>query len=285
MEFRNASPADLEAEFAVFVAAQEELTRRRGSDWSRPQDDGYRRWVELHRHVLRHDGQRAFVAEEAGRIVGFTAALARDDAWFLSALFVAPDQQGRGIGRQLLELAWGGEHTRRITITDALQPVSNGLYAGRGLMPTVPVLALSGEPRIAPTVWLEPATPTGDQLRSLDLAAYGFDRSVDHAFWKETSEATVWLREHEPVAYSYQTPFGIGPLAGRDPESAVLALRAELRRFDGARAELLIPASARALVETAVAAGLRFGDPGLLLVSPAVQAPPTALVIHSYWLY
>jgi hypothetical protein len=95
----------------------------------------------------------------------------------------------------------------------------------------------------------------------------------------------VWLRENEPVAYSYRTPFGIGPLAGRDPESAVLALRAELRRFDGAGAELLIPASARSLVETAVAAGLRFGDPGLLLVSPAVQTPPTALAIHSYWLY
>jgi Acetyltransferase (GNAT) family len=40
--------------------------------------------------LLAHDGKQAFVAEDDGRIVGYTAALVRGDHWFFSALFVDP---------------------------------------------------------------------------------------------------------------------------------------------------------------------------------------------------
>jgi GNAT superfamily N-acetyltransferase len=68
------------------------------------------------------------VAEEAGRLVGFTAAWVRDEVWFLSALFVLPERQGRGIGRRLLDPAWGEGYRPRITITEAIQPVSTASY-------------------------------------------------------------------------------------------------------------------------------------------------------------
>jgi GNAT superfamily N-acetyltransferase len=137
----------------------------------------------VHRHLLRHDGERSFVAEDADRIVGFAAAFVRGDCWYFSALFVHPEYQGQGVGGRLLDLAWGGPHRRRITITEAIQPVSNMLYARRGLLPVTPVLDLAGEPRIGSVDGLEPVTADPDTLRALDVAAYGFDRSLDHELW------------------------------------------------------------------------------------------------------
>ena len=58
----------------------------------------------------------------------------------------------------------------------------------------------------------------------------------------------------------------------------------ELARADG-EVSLDVPGSARELVETALAAGLRIaGPPGLLLLSRGLE-PPRALVISGYWLF
>lgn len=286
VDFRPATESDLVGEYAVFVAAQEELHVRRGAGWSAAPFDPSGRWAKVHRHLLTNDGERSFVAEHQGRIVGFTAALVRDDCWYLSALFIDPGYQGKGIGRRLLDLAWDGAQERRITITEAIQPVSTGLYAKRGLLPVAPVLALEGRPAIAAGgTGLEPTAPTAEALAAIDLAAYGFDRAVDHEFWAQTSSrATVWLCDGEPRAYSYRGLFGIGPVAGRDPASAAEALESELAACADEEIHIDIPGTSIALVAVALDAGLRFTDPGLLLLSPADQTPQTALAIHSYWL-
>ena len=285
MEFRPAAEVDLEDEYAVFVAAQHELHSRRGVEWPVLPFDPAGRWVAVHRHLLTHDGERSFVAEDGNRIVGFTAAIVRGDCWYFSALFVDPAYQGKGVGRRLLDLAWDGSCRRRMTITEAIQPVSNTLYASRGLLPVTPILDLAGEPRIGPVEDLAPSATDPDALRMLDSAAYGFDRSVDHEFWARTcSRATLWRRHDEPVAYTYLSPFGVGPVAGRDASSAAQALQAELARCAGREIEMAVPGTAIALVDIALRAGLRFTDPGLLLLSPADQQPPSALALHSYWL-
>jgi len=128
VNFRRGTETDIPAEREVFVAALGELMRRHGFPAPDPPLD---RFEAIQRHRLERDGERCFVAEEEGRVAAFPAAIVREDAWFLSALFVEPDAQARGVGRRLLELAWCDGCTRRLTITDSIQPVSNGLYAGR----------------------------------------------------------------------------------------------------------------------------------------------------------
>lgn len=285
IEFRRASEADLAGEFAAFVAAIEELRTRRGGAFAAAPFDPEGRWVQVHRHLLAHDSDRSFVAEEHGRIIGFTAALVRDDWWFLSAMFIHPEHQRQGVGRRLLDLAWDGTHERRITITEAIQPVSTGLYAQRGLLPITPVLGFAGQPSIdPPDSALQRAAPTPAALKAIDLAAYGVDRAVDHEFWARTSSpATVWLRDGEPCAYSYPGLWGIGPVAGCDDGAAAHALRAELAARANESVRVDIPGSATALLQVALDAGLTLDDPGLLLLSQP-QKPPTALAIHSYWL-
>jgi hypothetical protein len=155
------------------------------------------------------------------------------------------------------------------------------------MLPITPILELSGKPTAKPVNELEAAPPSAEALGAIDLVAYGFDRTVDHEFWgRVNSQKTVWVRDGEPVAYSYREPGMVGPVAGRDPASAALALRAELARDPDSVVDVQVPGTSTAVVEVALAAGLRFtGDPGLLLLSPADGPPPTALAIRDSWLY
>ena len=143
----------------------------------------------------------------------------------------------------------------------------------------------SAGPVAAARARLDAADATDDALAALDAAAYGFDRRVDHAHWRRHARLTVWSDSGAPAAYSYVWPHGrIGPIAGRDGDAAANALRAELERAD-AQAGVIVPGSARRIVEAALQAGLRFAaPPGLLLLSEHA-APPTALAVSSYSLF
>ncbi|MGH3103745.1 MAG: GNAT family N-acetyltransferase [Gaiellaceae bacterium] len=283
MEIRPTATADLPAQYAVFRAAIGGLYRRHAFPPPEPPQEAF---VAQQGHLLAHDADRCFVAEEDGRVVAYTAAFERGDAWFLSSLFVLPEFQGRGIGARLLERAWNERAPRRLTLTDAIQPVSNNLYARRGLVPATPMLALEGTGRTDAPLHLEPATVDAVALRALDESAYGFERTVDHRFWARGGEATLWLRGGEPVAYSYVWPHGrIGPVAGADAEFAALALRAELGRREGDRVDVVAPGSSAALVTAAVAAGLRMARPPGLLLASHPSRLPDALAISSYSLF
>lgn len=284
MEARPACRDDLPALHGIFRAAVGELYRSHRFD---PPDVSCEFFVDLHAHMLEHDAGRFWVAEEPRGPVGFGAAIVRGDAWFLSALFVEPGHQASGIGKELLRLAYGptgSEIRRRLTIVDSFQPVSTGLYSRAGLLPAAPLLSLSGEPAGGDGE-LEPAAADETTLAALDRLAYGFDRAVDHAFWRRDARLTVWRREGAPVAYAYTRDSGrIGPVAGRTPEDAGAALAAELQRSTGRRVSLVVPGTARPALAAALAAGLRFSDPpGLILTTDA--AGPAALVPHGYSLY
>ena len=250
MNVRPATEADIPAEREVFVTALGELMRRHG--FPAP-DPPLERFAAVQRHLQSHDGERCLVAEDDGRVVAFSAAIVRGDAWFLCALFVHPAVQARGVGRRLLELSWGEGFARRLTITDSIQPISNGLYARRGLVPATPILGLRGRPRARHPQGLVAAPPDADALAALDLAVYGFDRSVDHRFWATRARGTLWLRAGEPAAYSYAADGGgIGPIAGMDAGAAADALRAELAHGDGRPVDVVVPGSARELVAAAL---------------------------------
>ena len=270
MELRPTTAADLPALHALFVAAINGVFVQRGFEPPGPPREVFE---NQQRHVL--ETGTSVVAEDDGRLLGFGASWQRDEHWFLASLFVDEAAQGRGVGPALLDAVWGAAPRRR-TITDAIQPVSNALYGRRGLIPATPILTFTGRPQ-----------STGSELRpepadvaAIDLAAYGFDRAIDHAYWKQHAERTTW-----PGAYTYVFPGGaIGPVAGLTAAAAARALAAELARAKG-EVRVRIPGSSRALVEVALAAGLRLDPvPGLLLLSESVQ-PTTALAIAGYMLF
>jgi GNAT superfamily N-acetyltransferase len=283
VRIRPTTEADLPALHDVFRQAIGELYRRRRLT---PPDPPRESFVAQQQHVLVHDRERCWPAVVGGRPVAYVAAWVRGTTWFLASLFVLPEAQGRGVGGELLDRAWHGAAERRLTLTDAIQPVSNALYARRGLVPATPLLSLAGESRIAAPAGLEPADPEPEALATLDRAAYGFDRAADHVHWERFAEPRLWLREGGPVAYAYTWPHGrVGPVAGIDEEAAGAAVRAELARRSGQSAHVFAPGSSWGIVRAAFEAGLRLGEsPGLLLVSPP-HRPPGALAISSYTLF
>ena len=237
--YRRAEEADLPRVFHVFRAALNACLIPAGQEGI-PEDDQF---SPNYRHFLQHDGERFWVAEAeveeltggddgtlgvGGRqIVGWGAGLVRGDWWFLSSLFILPEAQGIGVGGRLFELAGTGAPPGavRATITDSFQPISNTLYAHRGVLPREVIVGFGGRPRegLSPpqlgTLSPEPlAVASIPELLRIDVEAGGLDRSVDHEFHLTGGGRYGWLvrRRGRAVAYAYVRPDGwVGPVAAR----------------------------------------------------------------------
>jgi GNAT superfamily N-acetyltransferase len=294
--YRRAQEADLPRVFAVFRAALNAYLVPAGQTPVPEEDDQ----SPAYRHFLRHDADRFWVAEAeieqaaagddtragdaVGRgIVAWSSGLLRGDWWFLSSLFVLPAAQGRGVGARLFELAGTGAPAGavRATMTDSIQPVSNTLYARRGLLPREVLVEIGGRPRTGlepPRLGsLEPealTTASIPDLREIDAAASGIDRSVDHDYYLRASGRRGWLfrRAGRPVAYVMVRPDGwVGPAASvRAPDIGTVAAFA-LAALAGEGAEKVhagVPARCESVQRAFWEAGLAYqSTPGLLLAS------------------
>lgn len=60
-------------------------------------------WRHRMRHLLHHDPQGCWVAEDDSGLVGVSAAMRRDTTWILATFVVRPVLQGQGVGKQLLD--------------------------------------------------------------------------------------------------------------------------------------------------------------------------------------
>ena len=79
------------------------------------------------------DPTGSWVAEQAGTIVGLAQSLVRGEYWVLSLLATAPDFQGRGLGRQLMERAMANTERRCPgTIQASRDPAALALYTSSG---------------------------------------------------------------------------------------------------------------------------------------------------------
>lgn len=108
---------------------------------------------QAHTRFVEHDAPGAWVADAGGRVVGVAESIRRGSFWGLSMLFVHPDFQGRGIGRQLLDAAmsYAGGASRRMILSSP-DPRALRRYALAGLA-MHPAVELGGRPdrRAIPT--------------------------------------------------------------------------------------------------------------------------------------
>jgi GNAT superfamily N-acetyltransferase len=197
-------------------------------------------------HLQASDPDRFIVATvpdgDGERLIAFASAVVRERLWYLSMLFVLPEFQGAGLGRELLGrvLPADDADTVRATATDSVQPISNALYALYGIVPRVPLLSLTGLPRhpesfgelpsgIVPLAFDEIAGGEAggqghamlvDAIDALDRELLGVAHPVDHRFLR-TESRRGWLYRGpggEPIGYGYAGEAGrVGPVAVRDP--------------------------------------------------------------------
>lgn len=281
--YRAASQDDLWQTSRVFRAAANDLSRRHGLRPSIPADDAR---IAIHGHLLRHDAPRFWVAESDAGVVGFGAGIARGEWWFLSSLFVLPDLQGRGVGRELLEHAMAGYPLSggvAATIADAIQPLSNTLYARHGLLARWPVIRFTGrlegvrKPPLPPRgCRLEPVhTAALADLRHIDERVTGIDRTPDHSFLLSPEGGRRgWLvrREGRPTGYVLVDPSGvIGPAASVRAALMTFLMEHALTAVAAGAADtvsVLVPGANECAQRVLFGAGLVFEAPcGLLLQS------------------
>jgi len=245
---RPARPDDLAACAVVFRTAINDYTRRLGQI-DVPEDPGpvTRLWT----HTRSTDPERFVVAtaanggDDAGseRIVAFGSAVLRERLWFLSMLFVLPEAQGSGVGREILaRILPADPATVRATATDSAQPISNALYALHDIVPRMPLLNLTGLPLRPEAFGPLPSGVTAlpfdeidggplavtdgiaggalrGELDALDREVIGFARPADHA-WLRGEDRHGWLYrgpDGHAVGYGYAGEAGrVGPIAARD---------------------------------------------------------------------
>lgn len=97
-------------------------------------------------HMIATDPAGAWAAELHGHMVGATQSIVRDGLWGLSLLVVDPEQQGSGIGRELMAraLAHGG-HDGPGLILSSSDPRAIASYARAGFA-LRPALRAAGSP-------------------------------------------------------------------------------------------------------------------------------------------
>src|SRR5437660_184388 len=182
--FRPACAEELQRAQELVVRSINDLTERHGFG-----PMAALRSPDFQLFSLRDDPDGLWVAESDGEMVGFAFSWVCGGLWFLAELFVAPGQQGRGIGNELLMRTF--EHARtagarnKALITFTFNTVSQGLYIRHGLFPRLPVYLLAAgrdalrAPPEGARLRFVPIDGTGahrDKLAWLDKSTLGFSR-------------------------------------------------------------------------------------------------------------
>jgi GNAT superfamily N-acetyltransferase len=208
--------------------------------------------IRLFAHLQTTDPERFIVATVTAdpdegsiddeRVVAFAAAVSRERIWYLSMLFVLPDHQGSGVGRELLARVLPTDPgIARATATDSAQPISNALYAMYGMVPRMPLLNLSGLPErpeafgplpsgVVPIAFDAVAagplagpghTTLVDAVDAIDRELLGAAHPLDHNFLRAEGRSG-WLYhgpDGSPIGYGYAGEAGrLGPVAVCDDE-------------------------------------------------------------------
>ena len=283
-QIRKVRPDELEEVWRVHVASSNDGLVRRGGPTTRAADAPV---ASDARAGLAGDPDGYFCAVEEGQIRGMVSALVRGRVWYLSMFFVLPGDQGRGVGRALLEraLAYGEARGAEVRCTWAtLDPRAQARYVMAGMAPRWPIYRLEGDAaavaRLRARVGLDarerelPCDPGAAE--KLTAEVFGHGRADDLAHWRGDGGAAVAIeRGGELAAFAYRRGQRIGPAAGRDETALiqVVAAAAAAGASGGESVTMRVPGACTSLLEALVSCGFRLGAPTLFMASRLFGRP------------
>lgn len=266
MDFRPITQADLATCADVFWVADDDLMMSLGLP-TNPHNEA--RVLALFDHIVANDARRCWLAEDRGRSLGFAMSVQRGEMTFLSMLFVLPDSQGRGLGRELLERSMAGSTKRGVCIFSA-QPISAALYARYGMVPRVPMYTLMGRPKTAlPSLdrGLRIGPVAVAAVESVDVEVEGFARAIDHAAWERWDRTRYGLFDGDEVlGYAYAQVSGrLGPVVVRRPELALPLIGRLMQEVEPIEDWMInVPGPAAEPFEALLKAGMRLDGPPII---------------------
>lgn len=241
IEYRPGVEEDDPVTYDVFARATGELNRRRGLP-DRIADQPPPRFLAFRRYARAHHGDAYWVAHDGHRTVGFGIGIRHPGVWYLAALHVLPEYQGRGIGRRLLDLTLGtAERSDAVcAISAGMQPSANAIYVRAGMLPWTPVFEWETAPGgIVPEIMVAAdadVQPTDDLgvVADFDRRVMGIDRAGQLSFWLEQPdvECLVLSVDGVPAGYAFVSDEGgVGPAAVLDESDAGPLLSAAVGRL------------------------------------------------------
>jgi ribosomal protein S18 acetylase RimI-like enzyme len=187
------------------------------------------------------------------------------DTGTIGVVMVAPEQQGRGIGRALMTALIGQSGRRAMMLNATAQGL--GLYEKLGFVPTGLVHQHEGSLGERPTLPSVPAV----QLRrvaatdhaalcALDAVAFGGDRSALVSRLLENGEAWLVERANRSVGFAILRVFGrgmmIGPVLAPGEDEAIALVAAAAKAAPRGILRIDVPAHAERLEAWLTVAGL-----------------------------
>ena len=205
------------------------------------------------------------------------------DVGTIGLVLVAPDHQGRGIGRALMKalIADSGSRTLMLNATAEGLP----LYEKLGFVSTGLVRQHQGRLSVlppAPEVPLRRAVPADRaNLCALDAAAFGADRSALIDSLVASGDAWLVDRAGQPAGFAILRAFGrgmiIGPVVASSEDEAIALVAGAAEAAPPGVLRIDIPAQAEGLAAWLTAAGLPAIDTVTVMLRGSWPATGTGL--------
>ena len=251
LSFRDGAPSDLATTFALtrrtiyhagrrqgFLPGDVELSEEEiGAQWTRQ-----RSFVEF---VGAQPGEYV-IAESAGKMVGYARTVRLGEMEQMSELAVDPEQQGSGVGRELIERCWPGAPTPelgRIVVATGT-PADLTLYTNFGVMPVAGhwhvrqrteqyLEQRSLEDKTGAGVHVLKADRAVAEWARLEPLALGFHRAELHDFFARDRTCLAFLDKDSGAARAVCWVSGdgeIGPAVAVEPGDLVPVVLSALDR-------------------------------------------------------
>jgi GNAT superfamily N-acetyltransferase len=216
--------------------------------------------------LLLELGSGIVAADSAGQAIGVGMwwAFGRQ-AGTVGTVLVAPEHQGRGVGRALMEALSAEAGSRALMLNATAEGLSLYEKLGYGRIGLVRQhqarLAGPVARPDAPAAPVRRADPEDkNALFALDAASFGADRTALIARLLAAGEAWVVDRGHGPVGFTMLREFGrgqiIGPVVAPNEDDAVALVAAAAKAAQPGVLRIDIPAHAQRLGDWLIQAGL-----------------------------
>jgi GNAT superfamily N-acetyltransferase len=280
--YRPATEKDLRETYEIYLKANQDLNRRLGREDDLEKHTLPARALAVRANALRFDRDRFWIAEFGKIVGGFGLATRRRSFWYLAALHVLPELQGRGIGSALMKRCLEDLDPRGpitlVTTSDSANNTSTGMYLRLGLLPQTAILQLDCAPRPFEQGVVELRRPDAGVLSAaldhFDRDVLGETRPEDHQCWATVpSMAPYLVFAHDRMAgYIYIDREGaLGPAAVERPEllSPTISAALEIHGAEHSNpVQMRIAGTARPALGALFSAGLgRVTETRLLLTS------------------
>ena len=235
---RPVTAADVSAVGEIIAVAFNDVFQRHGFPAPWPQLQA----AEIVPSVyVSYPGVRGFVAQRDGRVVGSGFVLIRGDKAGIGPVAIAPEAQGSGAGRAIMErlLEEARDCSSVRLIQEAFNNVSFSLYSKLGFVPReVAPLLVAEDPRPKPaanSAAVRPMTPVDlEAVAALDARLTGMRRQPEYALLLGLGRQLVCERDGRLTGFLCRVSAGdstlLGPAAaeGLDDLKGLLCEAAQL---------------------------------------------------------